>query len=206
VTDERLIERAAAARAVGELRGDLVIVPAGRQSLAAAARWTTHRELASEPGLVPLRRDLELAGAPSEGSLSSLAAARPVAMAYEPGWGRPVDRHLVPVALLDRFEPEPRGSSDRRGALEWFAPSRERLARLVAGDGDRADRDERLADASAHLLRARALELAPSGDGLLVGLAIADLHAFAPDDPIAAQIVARLSLGRGPVRFDDLRP
>jgi hypothetical protein len=206
VTDERLIARAAAARAVGELRRDLAIVPAGPQSLSAATRWAAYRELASEPALVPLRRDLELAGAPTEGSLSSLAAARPVAMVYEPRWGRPIDRHLVPVALLDRFEPEPRGSSDRRHALEGFAPRRERLARLVGGDGDRGERDEWLADASAYVLRARALEVASSGDRDLVGRAVEDLHAFAPDDAVAAQIVARLALGRGPVRFDDLRP
>jgi hypothetical protein len=134
-------------------------------------------------------------------------------MAYEPRWGRSIDRHLVPIALLDRFEPEPRGASDRRHALEWFAARRDPLARLVGGaggDGDRVERDARLADASGYLLRARALEVASSGDRDLLGRTIEDLHAFAPDDAVAAQIVARLSLrhgdARGPLRFDDLRP
>lgn len=193
VTDVRLAARAAAARASGSLRGDLALVPTFARGAPAA------RVLASDAALVPLWRDLELAGTPSEASLSSLASARPVVMAYEPRWGRVLGKHLVPVALLDRFEPEPRGTSDRRRALESFARGRERLARAAA-------KDPELAAATAYVLRARALDVAASGDRDLVGRAVEDLHAFAPEDPVATAIVARVVLGHGAARLDDLRP
>jgi hypothetical protein len=193
VTDPRLATRAAAARASGSLRGDLAVVPTFARGAPAA------RVLASDAALVPLWRDLELAGLPSEASLSSLASVRPLVMAYEPRWGRVLGKHLVPVALLDRFEPEPRGTSDRRRALEAFAPRRERLARFAA-------KDPELAAVTVYLLRSRALDVAASGDRDLVGRAVEDLHAFAPEDPVATAIVARVVLGKGAPRVDDLRP
>jgi len=193
VTDARLGRRAAAAQATGALRGDLAVVPAQTRGAVAS------RVLSQDAALVPLWRDLELAGSPSEASLSSLASVRPVAMAFEPRWGRALGRHLVPVALLDRFEPEPRGASDRKRALDVFAPKRERLARA-------AGKDPELAQAAAYLLRARALDVASSGDRDLVGRAVDDLHAFAPDDPVGTAIVARVVLGRVGSRVEDLRP
>jgi hypothetical protein len=193
VTDARLAARAAAARAkVGTTARSPRSDPLARGAPAA-------RVLASDAALVPLWRDLELAGLPSEASLSSLASARPVVMAYEPRWGRVLGKHLVPVALLDRFEPEPRGTSDRRRALEAFARGRERLARAAA-------KDPELAAATAYLLRARALDVAASGDRDLVGRAVEDLHAFSPEDPVATAVVARVVLGHGAARLDDLRP
>ena len=116
-----------------------------------------------------------------------------------PRWGRALGRHLVPVALLDRFEPEPRGASDRRRALDVFAPKRERLARA-------ASKDPELAESASYLLRARALDVAASGDRDLVGRAVDDLHAFAPDNPVGTAIVARVVLGRTGSRVEDLRP
>jgi hypothetical protein len=193
VTDPRLGRRAAAAQATGALRGDLAVVPSQTRGVVAA------RVLSEDAALVPLWRDLELAGFPSEASLSSLASVRPLAMAYEPRWGRALGRHLVPVALLDRFEPEPRGASDRRKALDVFAPKRARLAQAAA-------KDPELAEATAYLLRARALDVAASGDRDLVDRAVDDLRAFAPDDPVGTAIVARLVLGKGASKVDDLRP
>jgi hypothetical protein len=127
-------------------------------------------------------------------------------MAYEPRWAHATGRHLVPAALLDRFAPEPRGTSDRRRALDAFAPQRDRLASRVGPGSERVARDPELASATAYLLRARALAVASSGDRDLIGRAIEDLHAFAVDDPVAAQIVARMTLGRGAPKLDDLRP
>lgn len=193
VTDLRLWRRAQAARATGSLRGDIVVVPAFPGGPSAA------RVLGRDVQLVPLWRDLELAGVPTEDSLSTLSTVRPLALAFEPRWGRVLGRHLVPAALLDRFEPEPRGASDRKRALDAFASKRERLARLAA-------KDPELAQAAAYLLRARALGVAGSGDRELVGRAIEDLHAFAPDDPVATAIVARVVLGHGGTRLEDLRP
>ena len=179
VTDARIWWRAQAARATGSLRGDIAAVPTFAHGALAA------RFLARDAGLVPLWRDLALSGAPSEESLSSLASVRPLLTAFEPAWGKALGKHLVPAGLFDRFEPEPRGTSDRRKALESFTRKRERLARAVG-------RDRELADATAFLLRERALDMASSGDRDLVGGAVADLDAFAPGDMVGAQVVAHL--------------
>jgi hypothetical protein len=200
-TDLRLLERARAARAVGELRGDIAVV-----AVLATGVALEPRALAGDAALVPLRRDLELSGAPGESSLSSLATVRPVAMVYEPAWGRAIARHLVPSVLLDGFAPEPHGASDRRRALDDLALQRQRLVRSVNLAGDPPERDPDLARATAYPLRARCLELASGADRDLIGRAIEDLHAIAPDDPIAAQIVVRMAGSRGAPRVDDLRP
>jgi hypothetical protein len=142
LTDPRVYARALAARAIGSLRGDVTVVP----TLAGAA--PARGALVRDPALLPLWRDLELVGVPTEQSLSSLASARPLAMAYEPRWGHALGGHFVPLALFDRFVPEPRGASDRRRALEAFTPQRARLADAVA-------RDPELADATSYLLGAR---------------------------------------------------
>jgi hypothetical protein len=83
-------------------------------------------------------------------------------------------KHLDPVTLFDRFEPEPRGSSDRRRALEALAPARERLARAVAADPE-------LVSAAGTLLAARAdLVATLSGDPELAAQTASDARAFAP--------------------------
>jgi hypothetical protein len=193
LTQPRLYARARAARARGALRDDLIVVPAYAHGPLA------RRALAADASLVSLWRDLEIVGSPSEGSLSGLAALRPLAMAYEPRWGRVLSRHLVPAALLDRFDLEPRGASDRRYALDAFVPKRDRLARALIHDLE-------LRWETAYLLRARALVIASSGDRDLVGRAVDDLRTFAPEDPVASEIMARVSFSRGAARFDDLLP
>jgi hypothetical protein len=179
VTDARIWRRASAARATGSLRGDIAVVPTFAHGSLAA------RFLSRDAALVPLWRDLALSGAPSEESLSTLASARPLLTTFDAVWGKALGKHLVPSGLFDRFEPEPRGTSDRRKALEAFLPKRARLARAVV-------RDLELADASAFLLRQRVLDMASSGDRDLVGGAVADLDAFAPGDLVGAQVVSHL--------------
>ncbi len=191
--EPRLYVRARAAHARGALRDDLVIVPAYTHGPLA------RRALAADASLVPLWRDLEIVGSPGEGSLSLLSAARPVAMAYEPRWGRVLSRHLVPAALLDRFEFEPRGASDRRYALDAFIPNRDRLARMLVHEPE-------LTFDTAYLLRARALVVAASGDRDLVGRVVDDVRAFAPADHVASEILSRENVAKGSARFDDLRP
>jgi hypothetical protein len=168
VSAPAVYRRALAARARGALRDDVTLVPT---FLHDARAW---RGLAGDPALLPLYRDLELVGVPGEASLSSLASIRPLALSYEPRWGRSVAKHLVPAALFDRFQPEPRGVSDRRAGLEAFAPVRDRLAKAVGTDPE-------LRAAAAILLGARAhLAADLSSDADLVERASADLQAFAP--------------------------
>ncbi|HTB78190.1 MAG TPA: hypothetical protein VK762_33325 [Polyangiaceae bacterium] len=169
VTAPPVYARALAALATGALRDDVTLVPT---FLHDARAW---KGLATDPALLPLCRDLELGGAPGEASLSSLAEARPVLMSYEPRWGKPVAKHLVPATLFDRFEPEPRGASDRRAGLDGFAPVRDRLAIAVGVDPE-------LRAAAAILLAARArLAVDLSSDADLVARTAADVRAFAPD-------------------------
>ena len=179
LTDDRMTRRALAARARGALGEDVTLVEAhGISSRAEGA-------LRLDASLVPLWRDIELTGTPSEASLSLLASQRPVFMVYEPAWARAVAKHLVPVGLFDQVVPEPRGTSDRRHALEAFAPVRQRLARAIA-------KDRELEEVTAYALRARAIELLALGDRDLVGAAVEDLHAFAAHDAVATEIVSRL--------------
>jgi hypothetical protein len=124
-----------------------------------------------DPVLVPLWRDLALAAAPTEASLSSLAARYPLFVAVAPPWDAPTSRHVVPFSLLDRFEPEPRGTADRRRALDGFAPACTALAASVAADPD-------LRDASWRLLASRASVLASAGDHALSDRAAADAAQF----------------------------
>ncbi len=169
ITAPPVYARALAALATGALRDDVTLVPT---FLHDARAWSG---LATDPALLPLCRDLELGGAPGEAALSSLAAERPVLMSYEPRWGKPVAKHLVPATLFDRFEPEPRGASDRRAGLDAFAPARDRLASAVGVDPE-------LRAAAAILLGARArLAVDLSSDADLIARTAADLRAFAPD-------------------------
>jgi hypothetical protein len=170
ITAPPVYARALAAQARGALRDDVTLVPTFLHDPRA---W---RGLAGDPSLLPLYRDLELVGVPGEAALSSLASVRPVAVSYEPRWGKPLAKHLVPATLFDRFQPEPRGASDRRAGLDAFAPIRDRLEKGVGADPE-------LRAAAAVLLGARArLTVDLSNDADLIARASADLHVFAPAD------------------------
>lgn len=196
VSDVRVSRRIVASRAAGVLRGDLAVVPTYDLDGPAA-----RRELAHEPKLAPFWRDMAIATLPEEFSLSSLAASRPLALVYDARWEHGLARHLVPLGLVARFEPEPRGASDRRRALDGFAPKRDRLARATINE-----RDIELIQLTAVLLRARAIALAATGDKDLVARGIDDVHVFAPEDPVAAVIAARAAQKKGAVDVKGLAP
>jgi hypothetical protein len=196
VPDRATMRRVAAARATGSMRGDLLVIPAfdldARQAL---------RALAAEPKLAPLYRDVALGAPPEELSLSKLAAERPLLASFDPRWDRSLARHLVPLGLSSRLEPEPRGASDRARALEAFAPSKERLVRVAL-----PKREPDLAAATATLLRARAIAMAACGDRDVLSHALDDLRPFAPDDPTATALVRRMVTSKGAIEVKDLVP
>ena len=196
VSDARIVRRIVASRAAGVLRGDLAVVPT--YDLAGPI---ARRELAHEPKLAPFWRDMAIETLPEEFSLSSLAASRPLALVFDSRWEHGLARHLVPVGLVARYEPEPRGASDRKRALDGFGPKRDRLARATINE-----RDIELIQATAILLRARAIALAATGDKDLVTRGIDDLHVFAPDDPVGSVIVARAAQKKGAVDVKGLVP
>jgi hypothetical protein len=207
VRDPRVEARLYAERATGELRADLALVPlfdlAGRGAL---------RELARDPKLTPIWRDAALLGAQEESSLSALAQERPLVAAYDPAWDRALARHLVPVGLFARFEPEPRGGSDRRRALDDLSPTvnpisgsavlpsqRDRLAQAIEGDPE-------LLGLTVHLLRARVIALAAASERDVVAHAVDDLRPFSPRDTVAAELVRRMATSRGAIDVKDLAP
>lgn len=152
--DRGFYARAVASRATGELRGDLSLVP-----LFDIAGPSAARELARDARLYPLWRDLALTGAPREWSLSEVAGGRPIALAFEPHWERPLLRHVVPCGLLTTFESEPRGASERLHALDVAATEQAQLDEAL-GDGKEA----RLAALTSRLLYDRAALLTSLGE------------------------------------------
>ncbi len=191
-----VLRRIAAARAIGEMRGDLVVVPAFdlRTRLG-------DRALADEPKLAPLYRDVALGSPPEELSFAQLAEQRAVLASFDPRWDRSLARHLVPTGLVSRFETEPRGIGDRRRALEAFGPAKDRLVRVAV-----ARKDADLAAATATLLRARAIAMAATGDREVLSRALDDLRPFAPEDPVASVLVRRIVTTKGPIEVHDLAP
>lgn len=196
VSEPTTMRRIAAARAIGQMRADLLVVP----TFALPSRLTD-RALKAEPKLAPLYRDVALGSTPEELSLATLATQRPLLASFDPRWDRNLARHFVPVGLTTRFEPEPRGASDRRKALDAFTPGKDRLVRVAV-----AKKDPDLAAASASLLRARAIGMAACGERDVLSRALDDLRPFAPDDAVANTLVRRIVTSKGPIDVRDLAP
>jgi hypothetical protein len=183
-------------RRIAAARADLLVVP----TFALPSR-VTDRALKAEPRLAPLYRDVALGDTPEELSLAQLASQRPLLSGFDPRWDRNLARHFVPVGLTSRFEPEPRGSSERRRALDVFDASKDRLVRVAI-----AKRDPDLATVTASLLRRRAIGVAACGERDVLARALDDLRPFAPDDSVANTLVRRLVTSKGPIEVLDLVP
>ncbi len=196
VSDRGTMRRIAAARATGEMRADLLVVP----TFALPSR-ASDRALVAEPKLAALYRDIALGSTPEELSLATLATQRPLLAGFDPRWDRGLARHFVPVGLTTRFEPEPRGSSDRRRGLDAFTPGKERLVRVAI-----ARKDPELAAATATLLRGRAIGMAACGERDVLSRALDDLRPFAPEDAVASTLVRRIVTTKGPIEVKDLAP
>jgi hypothetical protein len=194
VSDPSTMRRIAASRATGQMRADLLVVP----TFALPSR-VTDRALRTEPKLAPLYRDVALGSTPEELSLTTLATQRPLLTSFDPRWDRSLARHFVPVGLTTRFEPEPRGVTDRRKGLEAFAAGKERLVRVSV-----AKKDPEIATATASLLRARAIAMAACGERDVLSHALDDLRPFAPDDTVASTLVRRIVTTKGPIDVRDL--
>lgn len=197
VSDPRVLERIQATRAAGLAREDIELFPTYD------LKSTLARDAVDfEPKLAGLYRDLALGTLPEEWSLSALGAARPLLLTFDPKWKPSLAKHLVPDGLFSRFEPEPQGPSDRRLALEKAAKRRAFLTSEVAGPG----RDVGLQRLVAHLLRARALGLGAIGERENLSKVLDELRPYAPDDPVASQLVRRTVTTRGAFEVSDLSP
>lgn len=200
VSDRDVMRRIASARAAGQMRGDLLVIPT-YDILGLEAQHA----LVIEPKLAPLYRDIALGTSPEELSLAGLAAQRAVLCSFQSKWDRTLARHFVPHGLLSRFEPEPRSPTERKKALDAFLPAKERLVRTTV-----TSKDPELAAATASLLRGRAIGMAAmstnGGERELLSRALEDLRAFAPDDPVGTMLVRRSVTTKGAIDVQDLAP
>lgn len=193
-SDDRVWLRLRAGRIVGSLRDDLEVLPF--RSLSAKAAPTILRE---DPHLGALLRDFLLTGEPSENALSKVSAERPVVLDYDSSWSPLLTKHLVPIGAFLKFEPEPRGASERRLALEKQVEERTRLARLVM-----PNKEPELALLLTRQMERRALALGMTGERESCSRAIDDLRAFSPKDPLINDLVHRIVIARGAVDTKDL--
>ena len=170
---------ALAAQAAGSLPASVDVLP-----LRHVESTRVQEALTVDPSLSPLVRETLLGGAPSELSLSNVAAQRPTFVELAPSMPKPLAKHLVPEFAWPRFDAEPRGASDRAAALDA-----QRGVREVAGSHleDSDDHGRRLVRASRRL----AVSLAATGEKESMARGIAQLRAVAGDEPLASLLVRK---------------
>jgi hypothetical protein len=173
ISSPALYERLLATAVAGSLPPDLELLPTYDPSLPVAARALTR-----DPRLVPLFRDLALQGSPQELSLATLAGNRALVVAPDPHSDRSLLRHLIPYGLLSVFEPEPRGGTDRRRALDASSPARTRLDETL-GKPKRGP----LAKLTETLLEARYEVASKMGEKEVAERALLDVEAFTVRGP-----------------------
>ncbi len=157
----RLFLRARAARAVGALAEDVIVIP----TFGLGARATS-AAIVREPLVAPLVRDLALYGVPEEFSLSELAATRPTLVAFDARWDKRFARHLVPEGAFDHYFVEPRGASER---VKAFVPLTEDEVRSQATD-------ELLTLATRDLVHARSVAAALTNEHDWIDMTAAELR------------------------------
>jgi hypothetical protein len=186
VPDRGLYARALAAKAVGELRGDLSLVPSFD-----VARPDAERELLALPELKPLLRDFALYGEARERTLSSVAASRPLALGLLPSWENALSRHVVPCGLFAIFHAEPRGASERLHALDDGALAIGQLHEAIIPSGD-----AELSAMTERLLKARSRSLSSLGEKEAVDRVADDSLALALPAARGARRARRLLTSR----------
>jgi hypothetical protein len=186
VPDRGLYSRALASKAVGELRGDLSLVPSFD-----VASPDAERELAGLPELQPLLRDFALYGEARERTLSSVAASRPLALGLVPSWEHALSRHVVPCGLFAIFHAEPRGASERLHALDDVAVAVGQLHEVIVPSGD-----AELSTMTERLLHARSRSLSSLGEKEAVDRVADDTLAVALPAARGARRARRLVTSR----------
>jgi hypothetical protein len=198
VRSEVLAYRLIAAQLLGGERPDVVVVPSSWLSRASVTRRLLHLE----PELSPLLRQLAVNGYPDEYSLCRLADARPLFVELDPNWDARLLEHLRPGPMWLGFSPHALGESDRRAGFE---SSRAALSRVHAAARDGGPRDLPTRRALFDLAAQQALTLAALGDRDNARSVMRVLGRLSPDDPLLAELSARLAqTRRGRVEVADL--
>jgi hypothetical protein len=197
VRDASLQTRLMAAEQTAQAPADVRVLSVRTLHAAAGAR-----AVAGDAKLGELYRDMLLRGAPEERTLVRLSEDRPLLWPYEPADGRVLARHLVPTGLLLRFDPEPRGRSDRKDAMDVFTSQRDALSRAAMVRA----KDPVLSEITTRLLRRRALAIGATDDRELLSRAVDDLRHFSDTDPLVTVLSRRMIATRGGIEVEDLAP
>lgn len=186
VRSEALAYRLWAAQIARGARTDLVVIP---ESLLERGN-VTRRLLRQEPGLAPLVREMALAGAPTEFSLSSLSDTRPLFVEIDPRWPKRLRDHLAPRPFFPRFSAHPLGRSDRTQSLKESDDAWQRALRSATRPGARDPATLAVMQAE---LRDRAQLLVDVGDYEAARGAVDTLLGIDPQDVLGATLSAQLA-------------
>ncbi len=185
-----LVWRLIAARVVGGVRPDVVIVPlplVGRGTVAASV-------LAAEPGASMLLRDMALEGTAGEHAVSRVSDRRHLYVELDPAWDGRIASHLKADGLWLSLEPQPLGRSDRRISSEEAGKVVERVAK-VASSSQPVD----LATESVLLgmVRQQTVAAAMAKDRQATHDLLMKMAAVAPDDLFVRAMKQRLAHAKG---------
>lgn len=156
-----------------------------------------HEAIAIDPTLAPVIRETLLDDLPSEYVLSNLATMRPLVVEMPPSVPKPIAKHLVVQGLWTRFDPEPRGASDRAGALD-------RQKRIRAAQAEQLDEVPMLRPRILAASRRLALALAATGERESASRGIDQLRALAGDEPLVSLLVRKSVLGASKQELEEL--
>jgi hypothetical protein len=186
VRSEAVLLRLLSARALRGSRPDVLVVPFALLERGGARA----AQLAREPGLLPLVREMLLKGEPSEFALSALADARPTYVDLGPVVDERLAIHLVPQPFFTAFASQPLARSDRRQELERGASGFSRVVSALkqSPDGDPATRSVLSAS-----LAERALLLASLGDREECAELVAELRELDPKSAVVVSLGPKLS-------------
>ena len=178
--------RLEAARALGGLRPDLLVVPTSALNQRSVRLDLVDQEAA----LLPVVRDVLLSGKPSELSLSGLADTRPMYVELDTDWDARLFTHLVPHAFFSEFAPHPLGRSDRTLGVEGsFA----RFDAVAAALRSAPALDPATRQVLARSLSERAILLELLGDRAAAAAVTEDLLLLCPGHSVGTALHERIS-------------
>jgi hypothetical protein len=184
VRSEAVYLRLLASRTLAGSRPDVLLVPT-----AALDQSSVRLDLVEqEAALVPIVRDVLLAGKPSELALTGLADARPMYVQLDPNWDSRLYPHLVPHAFFSEFSPHPLGRSDRVEGVESASEHFDEVAAAVRATPGRDPATRQMLGAS---LSERAILLEALGDRVAAAAATDELLALCPENAIGLSLRAR---------------
>jgi hypothetical protein len=184
VRSEAVYLRLLASRTLAGSRPDVLLVPT-----AALDQSSVRLDLVEqEAALVPIVRDVLLAGKPSELALTGLADARPMYVELDPNWDFRLYPHLVPHAFFSEFSPHPLGRSDRTAGVESASQHFDEVAAAIRATAGRDPATRQVLGAS---LSERAILLEALGDRVAAEAATDALLALCPENAIGRSLRAR---------------